>query len=370
MAYNVAFLAPVATFKGGAERCLFDVMRNPAVRPLLIVPEPGPLSAQAAREGIAFEVLDFGQVAALRRPIRPAGVAAAAGDWLDAARRLKAITRRAGIELVHSNGLKAHCIAALSRRIGGAPAVVHLHDIALRRTERALWRTLARCADRTILVSRACWPGPRLPGRVSVVFNAVDTGIAALPPRPRDGTMVLGICGRIHPFKGHHVALAWLFAARSRGLDIVLRIRGEAAAEDQPYLATLQQKVAALGLQDAVRFEGSFDGLAAIYGDLDAVLVPSETPDPLPRSVMEAMALGLPVIGFPAGGIVEMIEHGRTGWLAADADGFCAAARDIAALAPRLPAFRAQLAATVAERFGMARMHRQITDIYAGVRGR
>lgn len=370
MAHKVAFLAPVSTFKGGAERCLFDVMRNPDVEPLLIVPAPGPLSEQAAREGIPVETLDFGQVAALRRPIRPAGVGAAAGDWLRAARGLNAIVRRAGVDLVHSNGMKAHCIAGLARRIGGAPIVVHLHDIALRRAEQAIWKGLARAADHMIVVSRACWPGARLPGKVSVVFNGVDAGIEPLPPRTRNGQLVLGICGRIHPFKGHHVALDWLHAARAQGLDVAFRIRGEAAAEDRGYLEALHRQIAQRGLESAVRFEGSFDSLPAIYGNLDAVLVPSDTPDPLPRSVMEAMALGLPVIGFPAGGIVEMIDPGQTGWLAADAESFGAATRDIAALGSQLPAFRERLAKSVSERFGMARMHRQISDIYTGVLGR
>ncbi len=364
MPYNVAFLSPVSNFKGGAERSLFDIMRNPHVRPLLIVPAEGPVSARAAAEGIPFEVLDFGQVAAIRRPISPASVWAAAGDWRRAAQGLKAIVRRHGINLVHSNGMKAHCIAALSRRIGGAPALFHVRDIAVRPTERLIWRALPRAADQVVLVSRACWPAPDLPGNVSVVFNAIAPAIATLPsPAPHPGT-VLGICGRIHPFKGHHLALQWLHAARSQGLDVTLRIRGEATAEDRGYLETLHQTVAALGLEDAVRFDGSFEGLAAIYGGLDVVLVPSETPDPLPRSVMEAMALGLPVIGFPAGGIVEMIDPGRTGWLAADAEDFCAAVRDITALGPQLPAFRDRMAATVAERFSMPRLHREITAIY------
>ncbi|MHA6719239.1 glycosyltransferase family 4 protein [Sphingomonas sp. RS6] len=369
MPRKVAFLSPVAYFKGGAERSLFDLMRNPHVQPLLIVPEEGPVSARAANEGIPFRCLDFGQVAAIRRPVRPAGVAAAAGDWLGAARGLKAIARQAGVDLVHSNGMKAHCIAALSRRIGGPPSVFHVRDIGLRPSERLIWRALARSADHMVLVSRACWPGQRLPGNVSVVFNAIEPGDTVLAPRAPGAGMILGICGRIHPFKGHHVALQWLHAARSRGIDVSIRIRGEATAEDRAYLESLETMVTTLGLGDAVRFDGSFDGLSAIYGGLDAVVVPSDTPDPLPRSVMEAMSLGLPVIGFPAGGIVEMIDHGRTGWLAADADGFCTALGEIAALGADLPAFRSRMAAAIADRFSMPRLHRQIAGIYAGVLG-
>lgn len=383
MNYRVAFLSPVSFFKGGAERSLFDLMANPHVDPLLVVPAEGPVSEQAASRGIPVEVVDFGQVAAIRRPVRPSSVGAAFGDWFGAARKLMAVTKRHGADIVHSNGLKAHCIAGLARKLGGEACVFHVRDIAVRGSERLIWKGLARSSDHTVLVSRACWPGEMLPGNVSVVFNGVKQDGAAQPlqsvqapsaaalqaPRAH-APLVVGICGRIHPFKGHHVAIDWLGAARRRGIDITLLVRGEAEAEDRPYLESLKRQAEALGLADSVRFEGRFEGLAAIYNGLDAVLVPSETPDPLPRSVMEAMSMGLPVVGYPAGGIVEMIDHRENGWLAGDADAFCAAMEEISSLGPMLVELQKSAARTVAERFGMERMHRQVNQVYSTVLGR
>ncbi len=376
MKYRIAFLSPVPFFKGGAERSLFDLMANPHIDPLLVVPEQGPVSEQAASRGIPVEVVDFGQVAAIRRPVRPSSVGAAMSDWFGAARKLKAVTRRHGAQIVHSNGLKAHCIAGLARKLGGEACVFHVRDIAVRGSERLIWKSLARTSDHTVLVSRACWPGEMLPGNVSVVFNGVkpdnmpvslDTAIQS---RRTGGSLVVGICGRIHPFKGHHVALDWLGAAHRRGLRITLLVRGEAEEEDRPYLESLKRQAEALGLRDFVHFEGRFEGLAAIYNGLDAVLVPSETPDPLPRSVMEAMSMGLPVVGYPAGGIVEMIDHRENGWLAGDAQAFCTAMEEISSLGPMLVELQKSAARTVAERFGMERMHRQVNDVYSAVLGR
>lgn len=378
--YRVAFLSPVSFFKGGAERSLFDLMANPNVDPLLVVPAEGPVSEQAASRGIPVEVVDFGQVAAIRRPVRPSSVGAAFGDWFGAARKLMAVTKRHGADIVHSNGLKAHCIAGLARKLGGEACVFHVRDIAVRGSERLIWKGLARSSDHTVLVSRACWPGEALPGNVSVVFNGVKrSDVPQLPsgslseatrPRGAGTSLVVGICGRIHPFKGHHVAIDWLGAAHRRGLPITLLVRGEAEEEDRPYLDSLKRQADALGLKDFVRFEGRFEGLAAIYNGLDAVLVPSETPDPLPRSVMEAMSMGLPVVGYPAGGIVEMIDHRENGWLAGDAEAFCAAMEEISSLGPMLVELQKSAARTVAERFGMERMHRQVNDVYSAVLGR
>lgn len=372
MNYRVAFLSPVPFFKGGAERSLFDLMANPHVDPLLVVPAEGPVSEQAASRGIPVEVVDFGQVAAIRRPVRPSSVGAAVGDWVGAARRLKDVTRRHGAQIVHSNGLKAHCIAGLARKLGGEACVFHVRDIAVRGSERLIWKSLARSSDHTVLVSRACWPGEALPQNVSVVFNGVkrDDVPQSFQARAAESGLVVGICGRIHPFKGHHVALDWLGAAHRRGQRITLLVRGEAEEEDRRYLDSLKRQAEALGLKDFVRFEGRFEGLAAIYNGLDAVLVPSETPDPLPRSVMEAMSMGLPVVGYPAGGIVEMIDHRENGWLAGDAEAFCTAMEEISSLGPMLVELQKRAARTVAERFGMERMHRQVNHVYSTVLGR
>lgn len=50
-------------------------------------------------------------------------------------------------------------------------------------------------------------------------------------------------------------------------------------------------------------FRGKKHGLGSIYNGLDLVVVPSVVPDALPRSILEAMGLGLLVAAFPSGGL-------------------------------------------------------------------
>lgn len=364
---KIGFLSPVPNFKGGAERSLFDLMDNTQIHPILIVPEEGPISRQAAAQGIPVCVVSFGSVSLIRRPLRPRALLRALADWRRAAIQVKQAVRAEEIDIVHSNGLKAHAIAGLSSRMGGAPWVPHIRDIAITGIERVIWRGLVRFSAHTIFVSRACWPGKSLPANASVVFNSIAEQNQTLAPAPAggDGECVIGICGRIHWWKGHHIALEWLAAARDRGLDVRLIIRGEAADEDLNYIEQLKAQAVDLGLKNKVSFEGFKEGLQQVYGGLNAVLVPSQIPDPLPRSVMEAMAVGVPVIGYPAGGITEMIEHGYNGWLTDTSEGFCTVIAEIAALDSKgLERFQLQASETVRLRFGRTQMYDSLNAVY------
>lgn len=368
MKHKVAFLSPVSFFKGGAEKSLFDLMRNPYISPFLIAPAEGPVTERAREYGIPTAVLPFGHVESIRRPLRPLAIFRAMNDWIHTARSLKQIAKDNDIELVHSNGLKAHAINGLSRKLGGVPCVFHIRDIALSNIEKKIWRILGKVSSHTVLVSHACWPDKQLPENVSVIFNSmpvVDIDLAS--PVYKNYDVVIGICGRIHPFKGHHLAVEWVKAARDRGINVALIIRGEAQDEDLEYMAKIKKQARAAKLEGDLFFEGRKEGLAEIYGGLNAVLVPSQTPDPLPRSVMEAMAVGLPVIGYPAGGIVEMIDHGENGWLAQNADEFCAAITEISQLETKRNILKENTSQTVMNKFNEDSMFQSLNDVYGAV---
>lgn len=80
-----------------------------------------------------------------------------------------------------------------------------------------------------------------------------------------------------------------------------------------PELTALRQLVARLGLVDAVEFAGRIDNadIARLYASADIVLNPS-TVDNMPNSILEALACGVPVVTTDAGGIPDLVEHGRT----------------------------------------------------------
>lgn len=80
-------------------------------------------------------------------------------------------------------------------------------------------------------------------------------------------------------------------------------------------LPKICNKVKELGLQDRVTFLGKQDEVAQIISLADIMLLPSEK-ESFGLVALEAMACGVPTVASNAGGIPELITHGRTGYLA------------------------------------------------------
>jgi glycosyltransferase involved in cell wall biosynthesis len=358
---RVLFVSPVADFKGGAERVLFDVMANPAAMPVLLVPAEGPLSESAHERGIACDVLPLGHVHDVRRPFDFAQVGGAMRDTVRSALSLRRLARARSAILVHSNGLKTHVVACLARLLGGPALIVHLHDIPFTRAEKLVWRLLALCADHVVVVSRACWPWPSLPRNVRVVHNGFRSGEHRPGPSAVGSPIRLGYIGRVTRWKGLDVLLDWLAEARDCAIGCELRVRSGSSEPD--FEAEIWRTMAASNLVDHVHFDGFRSKLPDVYDGLDIVVVPSTMPDPLPRVVMEAWSLGIPVIAYPSGGIPELIVDRKTGYLVTSADGFVNALRELSD-PERYRAVASAACLALRERFGIDAMYAALSTIY------
>jgi glycosyltransferase involved in cell wall biosynthesis len=266
--------------------------------------------------------------------------------------------------------LKVHVLAALAtlfRR--DLRVVIHLHDIPYSPVERLVWRLLGKVANRVVVVSRPCWPGSELPANVRIIPNGVAANTGAVAPRAaRTGVIRLGFVGRFHRHKGLLLLVDWLTAAREAGLEFEFRFRGGSDPDDPAYWESVQRKLSQAKLLDRVRIDGWRSG-NAVYEGLDAIVVPSDCPDPLPRVVLEAGAQGLPVIALPSGGIASMIVDGRTGFLVNDTAEFV----DALAKLIRQPTLRDAMGNAaqrhIAAEFTLPRFHERFDALYGELDG-
>ncbi len=131
---------------------------------------------------------------------------------------------------------------------------------------------------------------------------------------PTDGALI-GIVGRLQRWKGMHVLLDALPVVRVRHPDARVVIVGGAHEPEPDYPAVLREQVRRLGLEDAVTFAGFQANVPRWMQAMDIIVHASDR-EPFGIVVIEAMALGKPVVAGAAGGPAEIITPGENGLLA------------------------------------------------------
>lgn len=364
---RVLFLSPVGDFKGGAERTLIDLLEMDGLDMVLAVPGPGPLTAYAEQRGVPVVTYSMGHVADIHRPLKPISMLLGLRDALRCARQIAQLCRTFNCHCVHSNGMKTHVIAGIARWLFGICVVLRLHDIPYTRLERLTWQLLRVAADNVAVVSPPCWPARALPRNVRVIPDGIR--LTAVEPAWREPRrpIRLGFVGRFHPHKGLDLLVDWLVAARSAGIDWSLVMRGRAAPEESAYWERIRQRLEEARISDRIAIEAWRDwrnDWRSVYDDIDVLLVPSVNPEPLGRVIMEGLAVGVPAIAFPAGGIPMLIKQGVTGYLADTPASFVVALKELISHPENFNEVRRNGYTSMREDFSIAVLHRKMRDVY------
>ena len=310
----------------GAEIALARLLPAlPDVDAHVILAEDGPLVEVLRDSGVSVAVLPMtgaarslgrGEVRPGRLPVRVA---------VDTARHvveLAAHLRRLGPDLVHTNSLKAGLYGGLAGRLAGIPVVWHARDrIAddyLPPAAVRLVRAAVRVLPSAVLAnSQATADTLALPARRTAEITVVGDPYfppAERMPRTEDGTLVIGMVGRLAPWKGQAVlldALERLTTATPWRAVLV----GSAMFGESAYEAELHDDVRRRGLADRVDLVGFRPDVAAELAMMDVLVHASVIPEPFGQVVVEGMAAGLPVLASAAGGPLEIVSHDRDGLL-------------------------------------------------------
>jgi glycosyltransferase involved in cell wall biosynthesis len=159
------------------------------------------------------------------------------------------------------------------------------------------------------------------------------------PALAGDGPLLL-LPGRGTRLKGHADALKLVSGLRRHGLGAKLWLPGAREAGRESYIAELERESASLGIADAVAFTPPTDQIARAYAACDLVLQLSRKPESFGRTVVEALSVGRPVLGWAHGGVGELLAQlqPRGGIAPFDAGALQQAALDLLAQPPAPPA--------------------------------
>ncbi|MGV8961454.1 MAG: glycosyltransferase [Stenotrophomonas sp.] len=159
------------------------------------------------------------------------------------------------------------------------------------------------------------------------------------PPLGSDGPLLL-LPGRGTRLKGHHRALQLLASLRAGGIPATLWMPGTREPGREAYVGELEQLASSLQVADALVMSPPTARIAQAYAASDLVLQLSEKPEAFGRTVLEALAVGRPVLGWNHGGVGELLTQLQPSGAVArfDEPALLARARELLAAPPALPA--------------------------------
>jgi glycosyltransferase involved in cell wall biosynthesis len=159
--------------------------------------------------------------------------------------------------------------------------------------------------------------------RISLIYRGVDPDEFPYGFSPADdwirewqaaypqlaGKRVIALPGRLTRLKGHHDFLRIVKGVRQQGGDVVGLIVGGEDPKRRAYAREIHQAVKDLGLREAVIFTGHRSDVREIFSQCEVILSLSGKPESFGRTVLEALSLGRPVIGYDHGGVGEVLKQ-------------------------------------------------------------
>ncbi|MCC7073416.1 MAG: glycosyltransferase family 4 protein [Deltaproteobacteria bacterium] len=257
---------------------------------------------------------------------------------LRAVLELARVMQREKLSIVHTHNAKTGLLGQLAARLAGVPIVVNtIHGFYFQDDTPALRRRFyvvleqiaAACSDDILSQSKedletAVREHICSMDEIEHLGNGID--LARFDPsspvvdRARvraslgiaSDALVVGFVGRLVEEKGVRELWAAVRELRARLPKLVLMIVGETDTHKGDALS--QDDAKAVGIDDLCVFTGWRDDLPGMYTAMDVLALPSHR-EGFPRTLMEAAAMGVPVVATDIRGCREAVEPGRTGLL-------------------------------------------------------
>ncbi len=234
------------------------------------------------------------------------------------------ISRRHAVRLIHlNNGIYLPHI--LASKINGVPCVCHTRGFA---KANPVVRFLANMIDHHVAISSAVQENLIQLGvpedRITLVHDAVDLKefntdvdfthilkeFGLIPKQP-----TYGIFGRVIGWKGIREFILAAAEVSRKIPDARGFVVGDISDGDEKFFHEMQNLRSNLGLEDKIIFTGYRKDVPAIMALMNIIVHASIQPEPFGMVIIEGMAAGKPIVATRAGGPLDIVEDGETGYL-------------------------------------------------------
>ena len=313
---KIAIIMPLAEQRGGAELVLWHLMqqRQQDVDWLVIFFEDGPLLKQIQALGVETHIVPAGR---LREPLR----------FIATVKKIAAIAKQNRVDVIFSWMTKAQLYSSWAAMLSGIPTLWYQQGVPSDRgwldtTATMLPASGVLACSKTSAQAQASLQPSR---PVRVVYPSVELerfnpeklqSVGELRRRlglPEDVPLI-GIVGRLQRWKGIHVLIEAMPKVLQSYVNVQCVVVGGKHELEPDYPAYLENRIAALGLQDKVKMVGLQRNIPEWMQAMDVIVHASDN-EPFGMVVIEAMALGKPVVAGAAGGPTEIITADINGIL-------------------------------------------------------
>ena len=226
------------------------------------------------------------------------------------------------VDLVHTHGSIPGAVGRPAAWVAGVPVIIHtLHRLPFhpgapwwqRLPSRLVERACGSVTDTLLTRSRSDLEqmeryriGPRW--RRRWIGNGVDLRrFHPVPRRQADAKVTITCVARLDPAQNHPMLFEAVRILKARGESFRVRLVGDGALRQEH-----QKRCQRLGIADCVEFLGDRPDVPEILAQTDIAVLTSNQ-EGVPRAVLEAMAMGIPIVATRVAGMHEAVRHGETG---------------------------------------------------------
>lgn len=308
--YRVLYIENSGDIAGGGQISFLKLLENidrTLVEPILVCPFNGNLVSRVEEMGIPVKILSMDSPK--KNPIK----------FFGSVHKLRQLMRSMKVDLVHANTSRSTLYAGLAAKPLELPVIWHVRVIE---SEGKYDRFLTGLCNKLVVVSKAVekrfnWLLSKNPEKVAVIHNGVDLR-EFCPMISGDGVRsefnikpnvpVAGIVGNLLAWKGQEYFIRAASAVRKVIPSAMFLVVGDGECRHD-----LERSSEKLGIRDKIIFTGRRFDIPKLMAAMNVVIHSSITPEPFARVILEAMAMGKPIVAMNEGGVPEAIKDGVNG---------------------------------------------------------